>query len=890
MGRYRAFQAASFAVMAVGMAAAVILCGKLLRSERETFQKGVQAQASHVATRVRQAVNWGFDPLIPLGALWLQPGAASKSWSDVPVWLARVPGLRAVSAVGPDGIEKWSARLPESPRSSAIPLSGTAREVWLAARARRAPALSDVFASPQGRPSFHVCMPASGPPGTQPSGYIFATYEVQPLIEAGVEWELTPDYSVSVRSRSQVIYSSPPLRNYGGIVYAHAPIALPDREWTLDLGVSARHLTAFRTSILTVAATVGALLYSFGMLLYLSQRRSSGLQRANAQLSIEAARRERSESETAALNQELRRRVDDFESLLNVIPIGIAVADDPECRSIRINPALAEAFGATSEAAGTLEMGRALATHRVFSGDDELTPEQLPMRVAAATGKPVVGQEVRIERPNGSSVYLLNFAAPLFDDQRRVRGALNACVDITGRKERQAVHEELERRLRKAERMRGLAVMAAGIAHDFNNLLTTIIGEAAIALRYLAAEHASERHIRNSLSAAERAAHIVRQVMAFTGNAFYHFEPVDLGRLLESMQPDLVRALSGVARLRFHIPQGLPLVIADPAEVRLAVEQLLRNAIEATEAAALSAGQVEIRVEDRLLEGEDTTAVLPDGQAKPGRYVCIEVRDTAGGMPLDVADRAFDPFFSTRFLGRGLGLSEVLGIVRAHRGVVRLRSECKAPVQPWKCSSPSPVAVEKTSRRRQQNRLPARDHHRVLVVRRKALVRRLDRPSVALKNPGAAARGNDRFDGDHQPFRQPRAEAGIVVVGNAGRFVNGASHAVSAQFPHHLESAAVRLPFHRAPYVEYAVAASRRLCGQVKRAFRAPRQRRRVRAHRARGYRHRRVREVAVLLRHQVQLDQVPCADPPLSRYAVDGLLVHADAQRAREVVHLRRR
>jgi len=110
--------------------------------------------------------------------------------------------------------------------------------------------------------------------------------------------------------------------------------------------------------------------------------------------------------------------------------------------------------------------------------------------------------------------------------------------------------------------------------------------------------------------------------------------------------------------------------MADPDEIRHVLDNLVLNAIEAKESDA----DVEISVGTQELSGEEKTVTVPDEKVDPGTYVRVEVKDSGAGMPAEIAERAFDPFFSTKFLGRGLGLSEVLGIMRAHNGAVRLET------------------------------------------------------------------------------------------------------------------------------------------------------------------------------------------------------------------------
>jgi signal transduction histidine kinase len=436
----------------------------------------------------------------------------------------------------------------------------------------------------------------------------------------------------------------------------------------------------FGWALAIAAAILGALLYAGASILYLSRRRSARLERANNALRLEASRRARSEEAVRKLNLEWRRKVADFETLLEVIPIGIAVADDPECQKIRVNPALARMMGVpqASNISKSGPQAAGLGFHLLRNGR-EIPPAELAMQTAASTGKPVLGDENQLIRSDGTIVEVLNFATPLFDENGKVRGVLNACVDVTDSKARETMRRDLEQRLQLAERRKSLGVMAAGIAHDFNNLLTSIMGQAALAADALPPGHSAAQHVALCLEATERAAALIHKVLSYTGSAHHKPAETSLGKVVEDLRAPLAELAAGNSEIRLAIAASLPAVVADAHEIRRILEHLVRNAVEAADgnkAAGITC--IEIAVDGCELTGEEREMVLHEGRGGPGLYVRIQVKDAAGGMPAETAERAFDPFFSTKFVGRGMGLSEVLGIMRAHHGAVRMRTELNA--------------------------------------------------------------------------------------------------------------------------------------------------------------------------------------------------------------------
>jgi signal transduction histidine kinase/CheY-like chemotaxis protein len=227
----------------------------------------------------------------------------------------------------------------------------------------------------------------------------------------------------------------------------------------------------------------------------------------------------------------------------------------------------------------------------------------------------------------------------------------------------------LERRLLETQKLESLAVLAGGVAHDFNNLLTVILGNADLAR----AESPPESPLRPFLEAIEhagrRAADLCRQMLAFAGKGRYVIAPLDLAVVLRDSETVLRSALPSRAALALAVPPSLPPVLGDASQFCQAVVNLVSNASE-----ALSDGEGVVNVSaGRAFAGRDELAEAVVGADLPvGEYVYVDVQDHGGGMTEEVRRRAFEPFFSTKFTGRGLGLSAVLGIVRGHGGALLL--------------------------------------------------------------------------------------------------------------------------------------------------------------------------------------------------------------------------
>ena len=289
------------------------------------------------------------------------------------------------------------------------------------------------------------------------------------------------------------------------------------------------------------------------------------------------------------------------------------------------------------------------------------------MEEIVAAGTAVAGEEVELS----DGRVLLRHFIPLVVGGRRW-GRVWQHEDLTEHKRAEEERRRLERQLQQTQKLEGLGVLAGGIAHDFNNILMAVLGHAELALDALSPLSPARGSIDEIVIASRRAADLCRQMLAYSGRASFAVERVDLGELIREMLHLLKTTLSKKAVLKLHAEPNLPLIKADPSQVRQVVMNLIINAAEAigdrSGVIALSAGAT--RCDPGYLRA---TELAPD--LAPGTYVHVEVSDTGSGMTPDTRARIFEPFFTTKFSGRGLGLAAVLGIVRAHGGAIKVYSE-----------------------------------------------------------------------------------------------------------------------------------------------------------------------------------------------------------------------
>jgi len=292
--------------------------------------------------------------------------------------------------------------------------------------------------------------------------------------------------------------------------------------------------------------------------------------------------------------------------------------------------------------------------HRVLgTGKGEASP---PFRVRCADGA------WRVFVANGSS----------YTDVSGELLYIGVGHDVTDQKHAEEERLSLERQLLHAQKLESLGVLAGGIAHDFNNILMAIIGNADMALMRINPESAAVDNLRNIETASARAADLARQMLAYSGKGKFVIESHDLNDLLEEMLHILQVSISKKAVLRLDLNRPLPTVEADATQIRQIVMNLVINA---SEAIGDRSGVIAIGTGVMDCSRDYLKDVWLDENLSEGLYVYMEISDSGCGMSKETLGKLFDPFFTTKFTGRGLGMAAVLGIVRGHKGAIKVYSE-----------------------------------------------------------------------------------------------------------------------------------------------------------------------------------------------------------------------
>ena len=357
--------------------------------------------------------------------------------------------------------------------------------------------------------------------------------------------------------------------------------------------------------------------------------------------------------------------------------------------------------------------------------------------------------EYRLRRGDGQYGWVLSRGLPRFDDHGEFLGYIGTCVDIEESK-------RAEEKVRQTAKLESLGVLAGGIAHDFNNLLVGILGGASLLEDYIPEDSPARELVIGLERAGERAASLVKQILAYSGHGRFVVEPLDLSHQVKEIASLISASIPKNVALKFALSDRLSPIVADAAQIQQIVMNLVINAAEA---AAPEGGWVQLWTEEREVRAGEVVGAGGSEPLAPGRYAVLTVSDNGCGMDASTRSKIFDPFFTTKFTGRGLGLAAAQGIVRGHQGAITVESE---PGRGAKFQVLLPVADAPAA----ASALPAAESFsgsgKVLVVDDEEVVRRV--VEAALVRMGFdvlhAENGNEAVE----VFRHEAGEAKLIVL------------------------------------------------------------------------------------------------------------------------------
>ncbi len=368
---------------------------------------------------------------------------------------------------------------------------------------------------------------------------------------------------------------------------------------------------------------------------------------------LEVSRRE---TDRRKVEDELRWKTAFFEAQVDSTPDGVLVVDSQGQRILqnqRMNELLKIPAHVTEDA-------DSFARSQFVTGQTK-NPQQFAEKIAYLRLHPDEASRDEIELTDGSVLFRTSF--PVRDKAGKHYGRIWTFRDIT--KQRQ-----LEEQFRQSQKLEAIGQLAGGVAHDFNNILAVIMMQVGLAGtdRSLAPE--TRETLNDIKAAAERAANLTRQLLAFSRRQVMRSRPLDLNEIVTNLTKMLQRILGEDVRLQLNL-HSRPLMTRADAGM---LDQVLLNLVINARDALPDGGQLFIETSEKTFT-EEESATIPD--ALPGRHVCLRVTDTGSGIPAEHLARVFEPFFTTKEPGKGtgLGLSTVFGIVKQHGGSITVNSE-----------------------------------------------------------------------------------------------------------------------------------------------------------------------------------------------------------------------
>jgi two-component system cell cycle sensor histidine kinase/response regulator CckA len=354
------------------------------------------------------------------------------------------------------------------------------------------------------------------------------------------------------------------------------------------------------------------------------------------------------------------------------LPVGVWVARAPSGEFVYANRCFSEIMGMAAR--DDVAAGGYAEPYGIFGRDGEHYPEdRMPFAQALRARATIEVDDLVIHRGDGRRVHVRAFARPIFAGDV-ITHVVIAFIDITREVEAEVGRAESEARLIRSQRMESIGTLAGGIAHDFNNLLTVL---KLVAAQLSAGERDAQR--RGSLAIieeiTERASALTRSLLGFARRGKHRSQPMALNRVVGSLAEIIRRALGQGNGIEVQLETGAReggWVVGDFSQIEQVIMNLVVNARDAM-ADLPGPRALTVRTLDVQVAAPRAAA---HGEIRPGRYVCVEVIDQGRGIPVELRERIFEPYFTTKLQGptpgTGLGLATVYGIVEGHGGAIEV--------------------------------------------------------------------------------------------------------------------------------------------------------------------------------------------------------------------------
>ena len=350
-----------------------------------------------------------------------------------------------------------------------------------------------------------------------------------------------------------------------------------------------------------------------------------------------------------------------IKSLLENAPVGIRVFDGESGACLLANQATADIAG------GALEVMQGQNSRELASWQTSGLLEVAEAVLADGRARAIEADMLTSFGKQVSVAYIVSRFFVKENPHLLVIGR-----DITVEKQLVVKNRQIEAQMLHVQKLESLGVLAGGIAHDFNNILMAILGNAELAVLGLSPESPAQLNLQNIVVAAQRAADLARQMLAYSGKGRFVIGRLEINDLVTEMNNILEISISKKAAMRLNLAENLPLFEGDATQLRQIIMNLVMNA---SESIGERSGAITITTGSMDCDQAYLSKIWPYDKLEQGVYIYFEVADTGCGMGRDTLEKIFDPFFTTKFTGRGLGMAAVHGIVRGHHGAITVYSE-----------------------------------------------------------------------------------------------------------------------------------------------------------------------------------------------------------------------
>jgi len=280
--------------------------------------------------------------------------------------------------------------------------------------------------------------------------------------------------------------------------------------------------------------------------------------------------------------------------------------------------------------------------------------------------------EYRFSLPDGTYRWMLSRGKiSEWDRDNKPIRISGSITDITDQKETEANKLKIEKKMQQAQKLESLGILAGGIAHDFNNILQGILGNTDLLIKSLPKKSQFIEELMEIKKSTLRATELTTQMLAYTGRGTFVFKPLNINKMLNDMKSLISVSVSKKAEITYNADDNIPDFSGDITQIRQIIMNIVSNS---SDSLADKPGKIKIITGYKDLTKQELEALKPDFNIPEGQYVFITISDNGNGIPETNLNKIFDPFFSTKFAGRGLGLAAVQGIIKSHGGALEVIS------------------------------------------------------------------------------------------------------------------------------------------------------------------------------------------------------------------------